>query len=160
MSNANTEVQPAIEYPDSMYRGFTQQAIQLDGTIAGSAFDFKEYDNRGVEECSINWGDDDGALLQLAAQTKIDGRRQFKFGACRISRSELDHMRGLVAAIKLDLRYERSPVEENQYHGNLLCKTGAPNASKKALCGMLAMLSDRIYTREELDSMCCPAGLQ
>ena len=142
------------DYPDSVYRGFTQQAIQADGTVGGNAFDFKEFESRGIEECSINWSDDEGALLQIASQEKDDGRKQFKYGACRIPRAELDHSRGFAAAMTCGLDYERRPVEGNPYHGNLLCKTGLTSASKRALCGMLAMLFDEVYTREDLDRLC------
>ena len=147
-------------FPGSLYRGFTQQAVQADGALGGNAFDFKEFDNRGVQECSINWNDDSGSLLQIASQAKDDGRKQFKFGACRIPRAELDHIRGLASAMAFDFSYERRPVEGNSYHGNLLCKTGITTASKKALCGMLAMLYDELYTRDDLDRICADADGQ
>ncbi len=160
MTNDCTGTQAKDKFPDSLYRGFTQPTIQSDGSLGGNAFEFKEFDNRGIEECSINWDDDEGSLLLIASQAKDDGRRQFRFGACRIPRSEIDHMRGLTTAMAFDFSYERRPVEGNHYHGNLLCKTGLSTASKKALCGMLAMLNDRIYTRDELDRVCSDAGMQ
>lgn len=143
------------EYPDCLYRGFTQQTVLPDGTLGGNAFDFKEFDNRGIEECSINWGDDEGALRQIAMQERDNGKKQFKFGACRIPRAEIDHIRGLAAAMARGFDYERRPVEGNLYHGNLLCKTSLSGANKRALCGMLAMLYDELYTRADLDQLCC-----
>ena len=154
MAGIGLETTTKTRFPDSAYRGFTQQAVQSDGTLGGNAFDFKEFDNRGIEECSISWGDSDDALLQIAAQEKDDGRRQFRFGACRIPRVELDHIKGLTAAMAFDFGYERSPLEGNPYHGNLLCKTGLSATSKRTLCGMLAMLYDELYTREDLDRLC------
>ena len=154
MATENLEATEHDEFPDSVYRGFTQQAVQSDGTLASNAFDFKEFDNRGIEECSINWNDNKGALLQIASQEKDEGRKQFRFGACRIPRAELDHMRGFASAIAFEFGYERRPVEGNGYHGNLLCKTGLNNASKRTLCGMLAMIYDELYSREDLDRVC------
>ena len=153
ITNECEEACTEMGFPDSLYRGFTQDVIQSDGTLGANAFDFREFDNRGVEECSINWADDERSLLLIALQEK-DGRKQFKFGACRIQRDEIDHMRGLAAAMASGFDFERRPVEGNPYHGNLLCKTGLSNASKRRLCGMLAMLYDEVYTRDQLDEMC------
>lgn len=157
MTNTCLETNTAAGFPNSIYRGFTQQAVQADGSLGGNAFDFKEFDGRDAEECSINWNDDDGALLQIASQEKESGAKQFRFGACRIPRAELDHIRGLTQAMAFDFSYERRPVEGNDYHGNLLCKIGLTTASKRTLCGMLAMLHDRLYTRAELDQICSGA---
>lgn len=154
MLDGGVEFEFDTTFPSSFFRGFTIPVIQDDGMLSASAFDFKEFDGRGMQECSVNWNDDAGSLLQIAAQEKGNGQKQFKFGACRIPRAEIDRARVLVAAMTAELSYERKPVEGNPYHGNLLCKTELSPSGKKALCGMLAMSYDLLYTREELDQIC------
>lgn len=160
MTAGSLESTSPDEFPGSAYRGFTQRVVQPDGTIMANAFDFKEFDNRGVEECSINWNDDAGALMQLASQEKDDGSKQFKFGACRIPRSSFDYARSLASATAFEFGYERRPIDGNDYHGNLLCKTGLNKASKRMLCGMLAMMYDELYSREDLDRICSGEAVQ
>lgn len=154
MLDRGVEAELEKTFPSSLFRGFTVSAIQDDGMLSASAFEFKEFDGRGIQECSVNWNDDAGSLLQIAAQKKENGQKQFKYGACQISRAVIDRMSGLAAAIAAGFNYERKPVEGNPYHGNLLCKTELSRSGKKALCGMLAMSYDRLYTREQLDQIC------
>lgn len=109
-------------------------------------------------ELSINWNDDEGALLTLLSQRKpFKDELQFKIGYCSIQKSM---MRELFRPYMADenFAYERRPIQkdeendiaENPYHGNLLLKKDASKALKKNIqCGLATLAAGSLKKREE-----------
>jgi hypothetical protein len=114
-----------MDYPDCFIRGISSaDYVDEDGRVSAALFQFSDM-GRVDEfyEASINWYDDEGALLHVMEQRKEKEPQEFQFkrGAAIIARSEADriiknHLYQTVFA------YERSPIEGNNYHGNLLRK--------------------------------------
>lgn len=107
---------------------------------------------------SINWNDDDGALLTLLSQRKpFKDEPQFKIGYCSIQKSM---MRNLFRQYIVDenFTYERRPIQkdeindivENPYHGNLLLKKDVSKALKKNIqCGLATLATCSLKKREK-----------
>ena len=137
------------------------------GTVSVAAFQFKSNQNRSddSEECSVNWIDDDYAIVNLASQVKVDRKtneiyRQFRIGACQISLNQLDSVKAKYPSC---FSYERAPKEHeengngpNPYHGNLLfldpSQEGA-SVLKRQVQSVLAYMADVFIPRSELDKM-------
>lgn len=132
------------EYPERILRGIAsdnQQFITPEGYPTQAAFQFDDYDadSRDDDFCelSINWEDDEGAVVALLDQVNIRKNcPQFQGGYCCLQRSVLSAaMRDYID--NKHLAYERRPIEadpdngvaENRYHGNILMKN---NLSKQA----------------------------
>ena len=149
--------------PDKFYRGISSaDAISAEGYITEAAFSFDKFDRNPRSdvycELSINWNDDEGALLTLLSQRKpFKDEPQFKIGYCSIQKSM---MRELFRPYMADenFAYERRPIQkdeendiaENPYHGNLLLKKDASKALKKNIqCGLATLAAGSLKKREE-----------
>lgn len=118
-------------YPDSFYRGIPKaEFIDPYGIPNSQAFQFTDEGRTdGFFELSINWKDHDEALNILFNQTKKDGELQFKAGACEMSFPTLKQITSTYYKLG-HFKYERSPLEGNQYHGNLLVKQDFPTKAE------------------------------
>ena len=149
--------------PDKFYRGISSaDAISAEGYITEAAFSFDKFDRnpRSDDYCelSINWNDDDGALLTLLSQRKpFKDEPQLKIGYCSIQKSM---MRNLFRQYIVDenFTYERRPIQkdeindivENPYHGNLLLKKDVSKALKKNIqCGLSTLATCSLNKREK-----------
>ena len=149
--------------PDKFYRGISSaDAISAEGYITEAAFSFDKFDRnpRSDDYCelSINWNDDDGALLTLLSQRKpFKDEPQFKIGYCSIQKSM---MRNLFRQyiVNENFTYERRPIQkdeindivENPYHGNLLLKKDVSKALKKNIqCGLATLATCSLKKREK-----------
>lgn len=149
--------------PDKFYRGISSaDAISAEGYITEAAFNFDKNDlntrSDDYLELSINWGDDDGAILTLLSQKKpFKDEPQFKVGYCSIQKSV---MMNLFRSYMDDnnFTYERRPIckdeekdiVENPYHGNLLLKKDASKALRKNIqCGLATLATGSLKKREE-----------
>jgi hypothetical protein len=117
-----------MAFPDRFIRGISDKnSIDTDGVVSNSAIQFKETAREdGFSEASINWYDDEDSLRLIMEQRKEDQTYQFKVGAIIIDRSEADRIID-TPVYKTLFAYERSPIEGNVYHGNLLCKSNTKN---------------------------------
>jgi hypothetical protein len=111
-------------------------------------FDFQEspHRNDGWTEDSINWMDDKDAMEFTLNQVKDSGELQFKMGVAILPRAELDRIKrrhGFAGHFD----YERAPIEENQYHGNLLLRSDVSKHLKNMIRSALA-LAAQIVLRE------------
>lgn len=141
------------DFPDEFYRGISSpNDITSEGYVTAGAFQFDPYDpKRGDEYCelSINWNDEDEALITLLKQHKPQREdKQFKGGYCTTNRSYLNN----VFKPFLDngsFSYERRPIDPsekndfqaNPYHGNLLMKNGLDKQVKKNIQHTLAFVA-------------------
>lgn len=141
-----------MSYPEKIIRGVSNKDfIDAEGRALASMFQFEDAEREDeLQEASINWYDDNGALSLLMVQKKKDkDEYQFKVGAAIMMRCWLDNdiSRPNVAGA---LTYERNPIEgesPNPYHGNLLRKSGLSNQIKNMLAACLASCVDHIEYR-------------
>lgn len=149
--------------PDKFYRGISAaDAISVEGYITEAAFCFDKFEQNPRSdnycELSINWNDDDDALVTLLSQRKpFKDEPQFKIGYCSIQKSV---MRELFSSYMADnnFAYERRPIlkdeendiAENPYHGNLLIKKDASKALKKNIqCGLATLAAGSLKKRNK-----------
>ena len=102
--------------------------------------------NDGWTEQSICWEDDQHALEMVFSQRKENGDFQFRTGAVRIPRDEIDRLnrRPTVAG---SLNYERSPFENNPYHGNLLLRSDTPKPTMRKIAAGIALAVSEVLLR-------------
>jgi hypothetical protein len=119
-----------------------------DGSVGSHLFYFKDRDKRGdgwVEQ-SINWEDDNLAIELSLNQQKENGDFQFKVGLARIPREEIDRL-NKQPTVNGVLDYERQPLEDNPYHGNLLLRSDVPKRTMKKIAAGLALAVSEIVRR-------------
>ncbi len=97
---------------------------------------------------AINWNDDDG-VIEFTLQQKKEEQYQFKIGVAVLSRFEIDRLNNL-HAIHGSLSYERSPLEDNPYHGNLLIKNDVPKSKRKMIAAAIALTYSQIVKRNNM----------
>ncbi|MCL2134664.1 MAG: hypothetical protein FWH37_03800 [Candidatus Bathyarchaeota archaeon] len=128
----------SINYPERLIRGLSSKDdIDANGFVTTGAFMFGDISRvDGNLELSINWYDDEKSLEYIFEQKKDDESQKFKFGAAILKRQHID---GLICEHDDNyLSYERAPIENNKYHGNLLLKNTATKQYKKVISGFLA----------------------
>ncbi|MDR2200203.1 MAG: hypothetical protein LBR53_12305 [Deltaproteobacteria bacterium] len=112
------------KFPEKFIRGISDPSfVDNEGRVSSGIFQFLENKERNDNflEASINWYDEEKALTLILEQRKKNNstKFQFSFGAAIISRSEADRLKN-TAKYKSIFDYERYPLDNNQYHGNLL----------------------------------------
>ena len=129
----------SVAYPNKLLRGVSADGIDSEGRATAQLFRFHPSNDRhNLEEASINWYDNDEAMTILMVQKK-EGTdvNQFPFGVAVMSRERLDEV---IRRSSGELSYERAPIVGNQYHGNILQKSGLQSARKRMLAANLAMM--------------------
>ena len=129
-----------MSYPDECLKGIPNESfITQDKKISAHLFYFKDEHIRPDGWCrqSINWNDDDNSIQHTLNQ-KNNGNVQFKIGVVLLSRAELDKIsrRPLINGM---LSYERDPLPDNRYHGNLLLKTDYSDRTMKMVAATISM---------------------
>ncbi|MCL4262232.1 MAG: hypothetical protein KJ069_03420 [Anaerolineae bacterium] len=138
-----------MSYPDNCLRGVPNGTYLIeDGSVGAHLFHFEETYSRGdgwIEQ-SVNWEDDGNALVITLSQHRENGELQFKAGAVRIPCAELDRLskQPTVSGI---LTYERRPLENNPYHGNLLLKSDVPKPTMKKIAAGIALIVSEVIAR-------------
>ena len=132
-----------MDYPNSMIKGIANDSfIDDDGSPSASLFSFqpREHIQRpdGYLEESINWYDDEGALTHILEQLKEDGDPKFKIGCAILLKEDIDQIRRR-PFVQSYLEYERRPIDENPYHGNLLLSDKVAKSVKRKISATIAL---------------------
>lgn len=141
-----------MDYPDKFIRGISSPDYVDEGGRASVAlFQFLDVNREDkFFESSINWYDEEEALRLIMEQRKEKDelKFQFKCGAAIIARSEADR---IIAnpAYKPIFSYERSPIDDNKYHGNLLRKDKAINKGIQTVIAVSLAMNAQIIPREK-----------
>jgi len=139
------------QYPSELIRGIANSnELDDEGNATINLFQFRENPlrNDNKVELSINWCDDKIKALSLVMnQRKLDESYQFKAGAAIISRDKLDDMRK-TPYCKGKLYYERAPIENNEFHGNVTCTAGLPKPTMHIIKASLVLSVTSIFTRD------------
>jgi hypothetical protein len=121
--------------------------------VSAAIFEFTttstDENKSGWYEDSINWFDDDQALVLLLNQRKKDSMDfQYREGVAVFCRQELDRI--ILRRQLMDkLRYERDEIEGNSYHGNLLLTTKMSKPDKKMIIAWIASCLEEIIKRDD-----------
>ncbi|MDR2699273.1 MAG: hypothetical protein LBC12_00370 [Nitrososphaerota archaeon] len=109
-----------MSYPEKLIRGISiREFIDANGRASASLFQFEDKVREdGFHETSISWYDEEDSLCCVMDQKKEDGTIRFKIGAAILLRHWIDEI-NLRPDTKGFLSYERAPLEQNKYHGNL-----------------------------------------
>lgn len=154
MNDLSLEQIKSKPFPEHFFRGFsTPDCFTNYGYVAAGAFIFKPNvenpRNDSFNEASINWDDDPGALENLLSQINTrTGEKQFKLGYVKVP------MSAILPCVREHIRnghfsYERYPLSNNVYHGNLLLHSSFKGAELKAFQDGLAMIANAHYLRQE-----------
>jgi hypothetical protein len=133
-------------YPENCIRGIPNSDFLInDGAIGSHLFYFKTEHKRddGLIEQSINWEDDDTVIEFTLNQKKENGERQFKAGVAIIPREEIDRL-SKRPTIRDLVTYERQPLQNNPYHGNILLQANVPKPTMKNIAAYLALSVSRV----------------
>ena len=128
------------EFPDEFIRGISSKDFIQNGLVLSSAFQFEDFrrtDN--MSEASINWVDDEGAVELALNQKKDNGKLQFSAGVTRL---ELETVKLFLRSIPPEVfSYERAPLEDNVYHGNLLIDSKVNKQIRQLIMNGLALVA-------------------
>lgn len=137
-----TENTKKPSFPDRFFRGIPNNTFK-NGILLSESFKLGEVREDGFCEISITWDDAPEALDILMSQiSERTNDYQFKDGIAEINRKEFDE--GMKPHIfNKHLSYERSPLEGNRYHGNLLVKNELDKQMKTLIKSQLAFLANK-----------------
>ena len=139
-----------MNFPDNCIRGVRKQDhVTAEGGVASVVFqpDSRTAENRadGGAETSINWEDDE-TVLDFTLNHKINGQYQFAHGAVRLARREIDRINRHPASTN-SLTYERAPLPDNAYHGNIVFRKDLSKPTIKMIASALALASSSVLRR-------------
>lgn len=134
------------------YRGLLKEKnFTPEGYVRASAFEFSDHTKERTDnnwESSINWDDAPESLTTLLAQ-KSEKTNQLMFDSYSyILMSQLKSS----LAIPLQeghLAYERKPLPNNVYHGNLLSPATVDKKTKELIKSNLAMIATQNLRSEK-----------
>lgn len=139
-----------MEYPDRCIRGIPNNDCLEDNLLANLNF-FPFQSNRSREDGwipeSINWMDNDGVIDFTLCQKKEDGQEQFRVGVAILLRIDLDKLKRHSGLAEF-FCYERSPLTNNNYHGNILVSNKVSKTRKNMIRSALALASE-VHLRKE-----------
>ena len=129
-------------YPNSFYRGITEQYYKNGYLLPESFHIDKETGRRdGYDEISITWNDEANSFVVIASQlNERTGILQFPAGIAEIQKDEFEDRMRPHLIIK-NISYERAPLENNKYHGNILLRADLDKTMRTMIKSQLALLA-------------------
>lgn len=142
-----------MSYPKNCIKGIPNDDFwnKEDGIVYSHLFHFKPTRDDGGVEQSVNWEDDESVIDFTLNQKKENGDLQFRAGAAVVPRFEIDRLierptiRGL-------LSYERKPLDDNPYHGNLLLQANVSTPVMRMIAAGLALAVSGIIAQRQNSS--------
>lgn len=131
-----------MQYPANLLRGVSSPK-QVDNRVATPelfTFDDKYKASNGQLALSINWNDDGGSILELKNKRTATGALQFQFGVLAIERARLEYLMSS-PNVAGQLGYEREPLSDNPYHGNLLLDPATRPIVRKLVASSIAFMA-------------------
>lgn len=124
-------------FPETCLKGIpnlTPQFINSQGEVSPFLFrphSEQEPNTNGFHESSINWEDDSNVEKFTLNMKKPNGTVMFFGGVARMIRGLLDSVITETVCRNL-VYYERDPIDENKYHGNILMNLKGINKPHRA----------------------------
>ena len=142
------------DFPDNCIRGIQKlkNVYQDTNTVSAQLFipDERTIKNRsdGGQETSINWEDDETVLdFTLNQKDENDQNRLlFPNGAVKLPRSEMDKLIA-DANISNAISYERNPLANNVYHGNIVFRDGLSKPMITMIANVLALYCSEVIRK-------------
>lgn len=134
-----------MSFPEFCFRGIrTENWVLEDKKVSPMAFEpiYKNPIERedGFIETSIAWEDDESVLGFCFKNLK----NNFAFGAVKLSKTNLDI---IISKAEIgQIMYERRPLPENQYHGNILFTKELPTRSRRLIESSLSFFSSKVLS--------------
>lgn len=133
-------------FPDRCIRGIPNSDCLEEGGSLPNLSLFPFHDDRSREDGwipeSINWMDNDGVIDFTLCQKKEDGQEeQFRVGVAILPRSELDRLKKRTGIAEF-FGYERAPLANNDYHGNILVSNKVSKTRRNMIRSALALASE------------------
>jgi len=135
-----------MPYPENCIRGILKEVfiIKDNDCVYATAelYQFRSNLDRQDEmhEASINWGDDEMAIDFALNQKNDEGNLKFEGGVAILPRNELDKIKKRYGITQFN--YERSLLQDNKYHGNLLINVAISPTIKRMISAVLAHNSE------------------
>ncbi len=131
------------EFPDYCLRGIRNRSgireqygrVQVYAKAYKPDTRSKDWRTDGWIATSINWEDDEEALKDIFENTEASA-----YGAARLARNHLDDFKANPNTHDI-VDYERAPLPDNRYHGNIVFRNGSHEGLINMLCGTLALES-------------------
>lgn len=133
------------KYPEELIRGIANKDfISEEGYVLPAAFQFEKTAREdGYCELSVNWNDDYGAILEAMNKRKENnGKLQFSIGITKMERRRMEfYLKDHIETKRLS--YERKPVVNNDYHGNLLIHKNTSSQVRNLIMNGLSLTAGR-----------------
>ncbi len=132
------------ESPETFLRGIRKEDHKTHKMkVKADAFmpdDRKKLPGRadGYLESSINWEDDNQAKSRIL--------KDFQHGYVRVETTVLMDILKLPNFPENFFSYERDPLQNNIYHGNLLFSNNLDKDEQKSICSLIALNSSLVLT--------------
>lgn len=142
-------------YPDKFIRGISRLDEMAGENPDTALFKvFKENSERlddGFKELSINWYDNESALVNIFEQRRAsDGEISYKIGAAIFWSNELDRLCERSPYFVGNVLYERAPIDGNDFHGNILLKKEIADNDRKKRDMIAAAIIVSCFERVEI----------
>jgi len=140
---------PTMGFPKNCIRGIPDASYLPDGIVGSHLFYFDRPDRGdGWKDQSINWQDDDSAIEFTLNQRKENGQLHFRAGAVILPRLEIDRLNRR-PSVNGVLSYERQPLHNNRYHGNILLRSNVPKHQMKQIAAGLALAVSETVSQQQ-----------
>lgn len=132
-----------MTFPENCLRGIpNNDLVTQDGVPSSNLF----YPMNNLE-VSINWEDDQNALLFTLSQKRDDNEFQFKYGVAILPLVKIDEIIN-ECFLQEPISINREPLEDNPYHGNIVYKESLTKEAKRMIAGMLALNISSVIKRD------------
>lgn len=142
-----------MEYSEYLLRGIPTDDWVQDGIITAAAFQFNDsHMKNGWMAQSVCWEDDD-SVCSCMFQQKKPGNDYFQFnaGIARLHRESIHYINRL-NMLRDIISYDREPLEDNPYHGNLLLSVQSNRTQRRMISVQLAShIKEYIPRPEEMN---------
>lgn len=131
-------------FPDKFIRGIINRSyLEDDNTASIALFSFHDQGCRtdGWIPESVNWMDGENVISFTLNQRNEDDELQFAAGIAILLRGDLDRLRRRTG-FSDKLKYERDPLPQNDYHGNILLSNSLSKTKKRMIRNALAVYAD------------------
>jgi len=143
-----------LNFPDFCIRGIRKndQCFPDQNTVSFTLYmpdtRTREVRDDNGFETSINW-EDNNDVIRFTLEYRANGQIAYAHGAVKLNKAHIDYINQLPSSANT-LSYERSPLEDNPHHGNIVFNGGLSKARQRMIAGTLANGSSLIIRLEDL----------
>ncbi len=135
-----------MSFAENFIKGIPhKEHLTKEGGVATHLFEFKTSATRTDQllEQSINWEDQEGVAAFTLQQTKSDGTILFREGLVKIPLEEIKQINKRPSVNNV-ISYERQPLDNNPYHGNLLIPESISKPTRNQISAAIAIVASKL----------------